>query len=126
MADGLSRLQNMKTGCLIAGACRLGAILGGASENELAALGAYGIAMGLAFQIADDVLDVESSAAVTGKAVGKDAAAGKATFVSRQGLEGAKTYARELAETAVRHLAPFGARAEALRQAAIFAVERRS
>ena len=124
--DGLTRLQNMKTGCLIAGSCRLGALLGGAGDHELNVLGAYGIAMGLAFQMADDVLDVESSAAVTGKATGKDAAAGKATFVSRLGLEGAKTYARELAETAACHLAVFGARADVLRQAALFAVARRS
>jgi farnesyl diphosphate synthase len=122
----LTRLQNMKTGYLIAAACRLGAILGGAGPDGQEALGAYGLAMGLAFQIADDVLDVESSAAVTGKATGKDAAAGKATFVSRQGLEGAKTYARELAETAARHLVMFGERAAVLRQAAVFAVERRS
>jgi len=122
----LSHLQDMKTGCLIAGACRLGAILGEAGGREREALGSYGIAMGLAFQIADDVLDVESSAAITGKATGKDAAAGKATFVSRLGLEGAKTYARELAETASRHLASFGERANVLRQAAAFAVERRS
>lgn len=124
--DGLTRLQNMKTGCLIAASCRLGAILGDAGDRDCYALAAYGIAMGLAFQIADDVLDVESSAAVTGKATGKDAAAGKATFVSRLGLEGAKTYARELAETAARHLAIFGERAGVLRQAAFFAVERRS
>jgi farnesyl diphosphate synthase len=124
--EGLTRLQNMKTGCLIAGSCRIGAILGGANERQRDALGAYGLAMGLAFQIADDVLDVESSAAVTGKATGKDAAAGKATFVSRLGLEGAKTYARELAETAVRQLAIFGGRADILRQAAFFAVERHS
>lgn len=123
---GLTRLQDMKTGCLIAGSCRLGAVLGGASPPDCDALGAYGMAMGLAFQIADDVLDVESSASVTGKATGKDAAAGKATFVSRLGLEGAKTYARELAETAARHLAGFGDRAGVLRQAAFFAVERRS
>ncbi len=124
--DGLTRLQNMKTGCLIAGSCRLGAILGGAALREREALAAYGIAMGLAFQIADDVLDVESSADVTGKATGKDAAAGKATFVSLLGLEGAKTYARELAETAAQRLEMFGVRADVLRQAAFFAVERRS
>ncbi len=123
---GLKRLQDMKTGCLIAASCRLGAILGGASVRDREALGAYGLAMGLAFQIADDVLDVESSAAVAGKATGKDAAAGKATFVSRLGLEGAKTYARELADSASRHLAPIGERACVLRQAALFAVERRS
>jgi farnesyl diphosphate synthase len=122
----LARLQDMKTGCLIASSCRLGAILGGAAERDRDAVGAYGIAVGLAFQIADDVLDVESSAAVAGKATGKDAAAGKATFVSRLGREGAKTYARELAETASRHLAIFGERADVLRQAAVFAVERRS
>jgi farnesyl diphosphate synthase len=124
--DGLTRLQNMKTGCLIAGSCRLGAILGGATAEERDALGAYGIAMGLAFQIADDVLDVESSAAETGKATGKDAAAGKATFVSRLGLQGAKTFAREVAEDAVHRLERFGPRADILRQAAFFAVERRS
>ena len=123
---GLKRLQDMKTGCLIAASCRLGAILGGASVRDREALGAYGLAMGLAFQIADDVLDVESSAAVAGKATGKDAAAGKATFVSRLGLEGAKTYARELADSASRHLALIGERACVLRQAALFAVERRS
>lgn len=123
---GLTRLQNMKTGCLIAGACRAGAILGGASERERDALGAYGLALGLAFQITDDVLDVESSAAVAGKATGKDAAAGKATFVSRLGRDGAKSYAREMVEAAVRHLAILGASAGILRQAALFAVERRS
>lgn len=124
--EGLTRLQSMKTGCLIAGACRLGAILGQADVREWSALGDYGAAMGLAFQIADDVLDVESSAKVTGKATGKDTAAGKATFVSRLGLEGAKTYALELADTAARHLAIFGPRADALVQAAVFAVERKS
>lgn len=125
-SDGLTRLQNMKTGCLIAGSCRLGAVLGGAPAAARDALGAYGIAMGLAFQIADDVLDVESSADVTGKATGKDLAAGKATFIGRLGIEGAKTYARELTQEAVRHLDDFGAPASVLRQAAFFAIERRS
>jgi farnesyl diphosphate synthase len=124
--DGLARLQNLKTGCLIAVGCRTGAVLGGQSVEVVEALGAYGIAMGLAFQIADDVMDVEGSAAETGKATGKDAAAGKATFVSRLGLEGAKNYARSLAEQAVGHLAPFGEKAGLLRDAALFSATRRS
>ncbi|MHB1204864.1 MAG: polyprenyl synthetase family protein [Rhodospirillaceae bacterium] len=124
--DGLARLQNLKTGCLIAVGCRAGAVLGGQSAAVVEALGAYGIAMGLAFQIADDVMDVEGSAAETGKATGKDAAAGKATFVSRLGLEGAKNYARSLAEEAVGHLGSFGEKAGLLRDAAMFSATRRS
>jgi farnesyl diphosphate synthase len=123
---GLARLQNLKTGCMIAGACRSGAVLAGAGAREVSALGDYGMAMGLAFQIADDVLDLEASAAEAGKATGKDAAAGKVTFVSRLGPEGAKTYARSLAEQAANCLEVFGAKASLLRQAALFAVERRN
>jgi farnesyl diphosphate synthase len=123
---GLARLQNLKTGCLIAAACRMGAVVAGERGAAVDALGAYGIAMGLAFQIADDVLDVEGSAVETGKATGKDAASGKATFVSRLGLEGAKKQARALAEDAIGHLAPFGLKAGLLKQAALFAVARRS
>ncbi len=123
---GLRRLQNLKTGCIIACACRSGAVVGQASSTLVEALGAYGLAMGLAFQIADDVLDVEGSAAETGKATGKDEAAGKATFVSRLGLEGAKNYAHSLADDAVAHLVPFGAKAALLKEAALFAVTRRN
>ena len=124
--EGLRRLQNLKTGCIIACACRSGAIVGQASPGQVEALGAYGLAVGLAFQIADDVLDVEGSAAETGKATGKDEAAGKATFISRLGLEGAKNYACALADEAVGHLAPFGAKATLLKEAALFAVTRRN
>jgi len=123
---GLIRLQGMKTGCLIASSCRFGAILGGGGPEALTALGAYGQAIGLAFQIADDVLDVEGSAGVTGKATGKDAAAGKATFVSRLGLEGAKSQAERLVEQAVDHVGIFGPAAEPLRQAARFTIRRRA
>ncbi len=125
-ANGLARLQNLKTGCLIAIGCRAGAVLGGQGPEVVEALGAYGLSMGLAFQIADDVLDVEGSAAETGKATGKDAAAGKATFVSRLGLEGAKNYARSLADEAVAHLGRFGEKAALLREAAAFSATRRS
>ena len=124
--DGLRRLQNLKTGCIIACACRSGAVAGQASPEQVEALGAYGISMGLAFQMADDVLDLEGSAAETGKATGKDQAAGKTTFVSRLGLEGAKNYACALADEAVGHLAPFGAEAALLKEAALYAAARRN
>ncbi|MBY0511259.1 MAG: polyprenyl synthetase family protein [Rhodospirillaceae bacterium] len=123
---GLKRLQNLKTGCIIAVACRMGAVLAGAPAATVDLLGNYGMDMGLAFQIADDVLDVESTAAETGKATGKDAAAGKATFVSRLGLEGAKKLAHQLAEQANNQLNSFGNKAVLLQQAAMFAVTRRN
>ncbi|MSO72039.1 MAG: polyprenyl synthetase family protein [Rhodospirillaceae bacterium] len=123
---GLKRLQNLKTGCIIAAACRMGAVLAGAPGSTVEILGRYGMDLGLAFQIADDVLDAESTAAETGKATGKDAAAGKATFVSRVGLEGAKTLAKTLANQATNHLISFGDRADLLREAAGFAVTRRT
>jgi farnesyl diphosphate synthase len=124
--EGLTRLQNMKTGCLIAVGCRMGALLGGAGANTVGLLGNYGLDMGLAFQIADDVLDVESTAAETGKATGKDAAAGKATFVSRLGLRGAKQLAEALVGEACNALEIFENKAELLRAAAMFAITRRN
>ncbi len=123
---GLVRLQSLKTGALIACACRFGAVLAGASEQAKAHLWDYGQKIGLAFQIADDVLDVESSAQVTGKATGKDAVAGKATFVSRLGLEGAKTQARALVEQAIEHVEIFGVAADPLRAAAAFVIRRQA
>ena len=123
---GLRQLQDLKTGCIIACACRSGAVVAGATNEQIDALGAYGIALGLAFQIADDILDVEGSAAETGKATGKDEAAGKETFVSRMGLENAKSYARSLADDAVGHLKAFGDKAALLREAAMFTVNRRN
>ena len=123
---GLVRLQSLKTGALIACACRFGAVLAGAPDSARNALGAYGQAIGLAFQIADDVLDIESSAQVAGKATGKDAAAGKATFVSRLGLEGAKSEARALVDQAIAQIEIFGSRADLLRQAAAFVIGRKT
>ncbi len=123
---GLIRLQSLKTGALIACSCRLGAVLAGAPDSARDALGAYGQAIGFAFQIADDVLDVESSAQVAGKATGKDAAAGKATFVSRLGLEGAIAEARRLVEQAIGQIEIFGPAAEPLRQAAVFVIGRKT
>lgn len=89
----LTRLHRMKTGALIKAACRMGAIAGGADERTLEAAEVYGDAVGLAFQIADDILDVTASAATMGKPTGADAAAGRHTFPAVVGLEAARTLA---------------------------------
>ena len=94
---GLERLQQLKTGALISSACRCGALLGQAAAADLAALGDFGLKLGLAFQIADDLLDVEGSTEVVGKQTGKDAARGKATFVSILGVDNARAQAMALA-----------------------------
>jgi farnesyl diphosphate synthase len=122
----ITRLQRLKTGALIAFACEAGAILGRAAEPAREALRGYAHDLGLAFQIADDLLDVEGSEEETGKAVGKDAARGKATFVSILGPERSRAQARMLADQAVRHLAIFDEKANFLRDVARFVVERRT
>ena len=122
----ITRLQRMKTGALIAFACEAGAILGKAAEPARHALRAYAHDLGLAFQIADDLLDVEGSAAEVGKKTGKDAAAGKATFVSLLGVERAKAQAQMLAEQSGRHLEMFDEKADYLRELARFVVNRRT
>ena len=93
--------------------------------DDASHLSDYATALGLAFQIADDVLDVEGDAATTGKAVGKDEAAGKATFVSLMGLENAKERAANLVDTACEALVPYGEAADTLRQAAHFVISRK-
>ena len=122
----ITRLQRLKTGALISFSCTAGAILGKAAEPMRAALAAYAHDLGLAFQIVDDLLDVEGDAAVLGKATNKDAAAGKATFVSILGVERARAQASLLAQQAATHLEPLGPRAELLKQAAKFVVQRRA
>jgi len=119
-------LQAMKTGALLRFACRAGAILGQAKADDAAAMARYGAAIGEAFQIADDLLDVEGDAATLGKAAGKDADAGKATLVAALGIDGARGKLEHLLETADAALAPFGAKADTLRAAARFIVERRN
>ena len=119
-------LQAMKTGALLRFACRAGAILGQANADAAAAMARYGAAIGEAFQIADDLLDVEGDAATLGKAAGKDAEAGKATLVAALGIDGARGKLEHLLETADAALAPFGAKADTLRAAARFIVERRN
>jgi farnesyl diphosphate synthase len=123
---GITRLQQLKTGAIIAFSCEAGAVLGKAAPSLRQALRHYAHDLGLAFQMADDLLDHEGSAAEMGKAVGKDAGRGKATFVSLLGPEQARTQAQMLAEQAARHLDAFGEKADLLRAAAKFVVERRS
>jgi farnesyl diphosphate synthase len=122
----ITRLQRLKTGALIAFSCEAGPILGRASSEMRLALRGYAHDLGLAFQIADDLLDVEGSAGETGKPVGQDAAAGKATFVSILGVARARAQAELLVNQAIAHLDVFEKRAELLRQAARFVVARRT
>lgn len=124
--DAIRDLQAMKTGALLAVSVEAGALLGGATADERAALLAYGRALGAAFQIADDILDVEGTAEEVGKKVGKDAAAGKATLVSRLGLPAARTLLDRLVADASAALAPFGARGAVLAEAALFVANRRN
>jgi farnesyl diphosphate synthase len=122
----ITRLQRMKTGALIAFACETGAMLAKAPHELRLALRGYAHDLGLAFQIADDLLDVEGSAEETGKPVGADAAAGKATFVSILGVERARAQAELLIDQAAAHLDLFEQRAELLRQVARFVIDRRT
>lgn len=121
--DEITRLQAAKTGALITFSAEAGAILAGADRAPLAA---YADALGRAFQIADDILDVTGDPDKAGKALRKDAQAGKATFVSLLGLDGARKHAHQLVEQAEAALAPYGNRAENLRQAARFVIQRES
>ena len=112
--ETLTYIHRHKTGALIRASVRLGAILGEATPAEAEALDVYAEAIGLAFQIADDILDVTRTAEQLGKTPGKDVTAGKATYVSLYGLEAARAQLAETVETAVKALAPWGERAEAL------------
>ena len=123
---GITELQSLKTGALITFACEAGAILGQASAEERQALVGFAQDLGLAFQIVDDLLDAEGSAAELGKPTGQDAAMGKATFVGQLGREGARQRAEEIVARAHAQLALFGERAELLCLAASFVLQRRS
>ena len=124
--DDVMRLQAMKTGRLIGFSCAAGGILGGGSGEQRQALDRYAADLGLAFQVADDILDATGDEAEVGKKVGKDADAGKATFVSLLGLEEARDRANKLALQAQSHLDLFAQDADLLRQVANFVVERRN
>lgn len=125
-APEVKRLQAFKTGALIAFAAEAGAILAQAGTENTQRIRAYAAAVGEAFQIADDLLDVTGTEAEVGKRVGKDADAGKATFVDILGIDGAKARAADLVSEAESALAPFGDKAWALTAAAQFVVNRRS
>ena len=122
----ITRLQRMKTGDLIAFSCEAGAILGRGSSQDRYALHAYAHDLGLAFQIADDLLDIEGDEDLVGKPTGRDEDANKATFVSILGPEKARAQATLLSQQAVQHLGRFEESADMLRQIAKFVVERRS
>jgi farnesyl diphosphate synthase len=121
----ITRLQRLKTGALIVFACEAGAIMGRAASVQRQALIGYAQDLGLAFQIADDLLDAEGDADLMGKAAGaKDAARGKATFVAALGADRARAQARLLASQAAAHLEHFDARADLLRGLTEFVVGR--
>ncbi len=122
----LQYIHTRKTGALILASIQAGALLGGADETALAALSRYGEAAGLAFQIADDVLDVVGDQEVLGKDVGSDQERGKATYVALLGLDEARLRSRELRDLAVAALAPLGEPAEPLRRIAHYIVDRSS
>jgi farnesyl diphosphate synthase len=125
-ATEIKLLQSMKTGALLRFGCIAGAILGEATPAQRQAVDTYGTLLGEAFQIADDLLDVEGDAATVGKATGKDAALGKGTFVSILGLDGAKARLKQLVAESEQALAPFGRDAEVLKMAARFVAERKA
>jgi farnesyl diphosphate synthase len=120
----VARLQQMKTGALLRFGCIAGALLGQAAAKEYQALDDFGRALGEAFQIADDLLDVEGDTSALGKQTGQDAALGKTTFVSQLGVDGAKQRLHDLLARGDAALALFGAKADVLRAAARFVAER--
>lgn len=120
----VTRLQALKTGALIAASVEIGAILGHVAPEGRTHLRGYARDIGLAFQIVDDILDVEGDEALAGKALGKDADAGKATFVSLMGLDRAKQQAEMLVEQSISHLAAYGREADLLRAIARYILER--
>lgn len=122
---GIIRLQAMKTGALIRFACEAGAIAAGATGYDRERLAEFGAAIGLAFQLADDLLDVTASAASMGKATGKDAAAGKGTLVALHGENWARHQLAGLVRQAEELLEPYGEAADTLRAAARFVADRR-
>ena len=122
--EALEAIHRRKTGALLRASLRMGAIVAGADETRVRALDTYGRAVGLAFQIVDDLLDVQGDEAKLGKRVNKDSQLGKWTYPGLLGIEGSRRRARQLAEEAVEALAPLGPRGERLRALALDLLER--
>lgn len=122
----VTRMHRMKTGALINYAIEIGTILREVEDHIRRALEGFAHDLGLAYQITDDLLDATGNQAEMGKAAGKDAGQGKATFVTILGVDGARDRSRHLAAQAKDHLEPFGARADVLREAVDFILDRRS
>lgn len=122
----IERLEAMKTGALIRAACEAGGVVGGADQRQREALVRYGCELGLAFQIADDLLDAEGEASTVGKATNKDAAKGKATLVGLAGIEAARGRLAQAEAAAIAALNGFGSGADVLRDAARFVSNRKS
>jgi farnesyl diphosphate synthase len=120
----VTRLQQLKTGALLGAAVEMGAIVGKIPPEGRTHLRGYARDIGLAFQIVDDLLDAEGAEAAAGKALRKDADAGKQTFVSLLGVDRARAQARHLVEQAIAHLASHGEEADLLRAVARFIVDR--
>jgi farnesyl diphosphate synthase len=122
--NGIITLQAMKTGALIRFGCEAGAIISGAPPEERARMRRFGEVLGLAFQLADDLLDITADAATMGKAVGKDAGRGKGTLVGLHGIDWARTKLNTLVQEAIELLAPYGAKADILIETAKFVAYR--
>ena len=122
--EELQAMHSLKTGALIRASVALGGIAAGATEEQLEALDEYGKNIGLAFQVVDDILDVEADSETLGKTAGKDADANKPTYVKLLGLDGAKAEAQRLLEAALDALDDFGESADHLRELARYIVER--
>ena len=122
--EQVQQVHRMKTGALLTGSCRMGAIAAGASESQLSAVTDYGRHLGLAFQIIDDVLDVTSTPEQMGKATNKDAAQGKNTYPVLMGLDASRREAKHQLDAALAAVAPLGRAADGLRHLARFVVER--
>jgi farnesyl diphosphate synthase len=121
---GLQQMHAMKTGALLSCAVQLGGIVAELNSAQMAHLDVYSKALGLAFQIVDDVLDATADSQTLGKTAGKDAAANKPTYVTLMGLDYAQKQAKELQETAITSLDSFGASAQALKDLALLVVNR--
>lgn len=123
--DELRQLQELKTGALITAAVHVGALIGGADPGQTDRLIEYGKHIGTAFQIADDLLDIEGDSTLMGKETGGDARQRKITFPALLGIERARTLSRTLMENSLKSLSPFGKSADPLREIACFMIERR-